>query len=500
MSLFNMLSHNNGRLRAIGETIAVIEFTPNGHIVSANDNFLRALGYRLDELKGKHHELLVDHAYRASGEYRQFWSELASGTPQSGKIRRMAKDGREVWLEASYNPIIGRGGKVTGVIKIATDITLAKQKSDDMAAKIEALDRSQAVIEFTPDGVILDANLNFCRCMGYEPAEIIGKHHSLFAEDSFRQSSEYRQFWERLRAGEYFVAQYKRIGKGGRVVWLEASYNPIKDADGNVSKVVKFATDISARKAANLQLAQDFNREIKGTVDGLSSQSTMISESAQSLASAAQQTAQQSSIVSAAAEELGASVSEIARQISRATDITSEAVRETDRSKVMVDSLLQAAEKIGAVSQLIADIAGQTNLLALNATIEAARAGEAGKGFAVVAAEVKSLANQTARATADIEQQVKAVQQSSRDTAEVIRQIGLIIAQVSEIGLNVSGAVEEQSAATQEVSSNIGGVQQAVSQTGGAATELLAQAKKTASDAGSLEQNVDRFLERVRAM
>jgi methyl-accepting chemotaxis protein len=356
------------------------------------------------------------------------------------------------------------------------------------------------VIEFDLDGTVITANDNFLSVMGYRLEEIKGKHHSLFVEPAYRESAEYRQFWEKLRRGEYQAAQYKRIGKGGKEVWIEASYNPIMDLNGRPWKVVKFATDLTKRKEQNLALANDFETGVKALVQEVATSAKGMESTAQSLAAAAEQTNQQSSTVSAATEELSASVNEIARQIAESTRVVGVAVNEAKKSEQMVSDLVIAAQKIGEVTQIINDIASQTNLLALNATIEAARAGEAGKGFAVVASEVKSLANQTAKATDEIAQQIKGIQDSSETTAQGIREIGQIIAQVSEISTSISSAVEEQSAATKEVSANINGVTQAAQETGHSSTTVLNVAQGLSSQAGSLESRVDAFLKSVRAM
>ena len=233
------------QIEAIGKAMGVIEFTLDGKVLHANQNFLDVLGYTLDEIRGQHHSLFVDPAYRASAEYRLFWDKLGRGEYDAGQYKRIGKAGREVWIEASYNPIIDAEGKPCKVIKYATDITEAKLRAADFEGQLAAIGKAQGVIEFTLDGKVISANPNFLAVVGYTLEEIRGQHHSLFVDAAHRASPEYRLFWDKLGRGEYDAGQYRRIAKGGREVWLEASYNPIMDMNGRPFKVVKYATDVT---------------------------------------------------------------------------------------------------------------------------------------------------------------------------------------------------------------------------------------------------------------
>ncbi|MBL0931443.1 MAG: PAS domain-containing methyl-accepting chemotaxis protein [Alphaproteobacteria bacterium] len=487
-------------LSALDRSQAIIEFELDGTIITANENFLKAMGYSLDEVRGKHHSIFVAPAYAASPEYKDFWARLARGEFQQAQYPRVAKGGRKVWIEASYNPIVGRSGKPVKIVKFATDITATKNAAIAQDGQIAALNRSQAVIEFDLDSTVIDANPNFLSTIGYRLDEIKGRPHSMFVAPDYAASRDYRDFWDNLRRGQFQAGQFHRIGKGGRPVWIEASYNPILDANGKPVKIVNFATDLSPRKAQTRALADDFEKNVKSLVQTLATASGDLRVTTQSLASAAEETNSQASTVSAATEELSASSSEIARQLSDSTTIVGAAVDRAKQSESMVATLVAAAEKIGSVTKLITDIAGQTNLLALNATIEAARAGDAGKGFAVVASEVKSLANQTSRATEEIAAQIADIQNASRTTADAIREIGEIIGRVNGISTSISGAVEEQSAATREVSSNITGVSQSAASTSESLVSMQTLAENLSGQTSDLSGRVDAFVATVRAM
>lgn len=255
--MFGRKSHSDAqaRLDAIGRSQAMIEFKLDGTIITANKNFLDALGYRLDEIQGKHHSMFVPADQRDNAEYKAFWAALNRGEYQAREFKRIAKDGHEVWIEASYNPVLDGDGKTVMVAKIATEITEKKIRSMTDASKIAAISRAQAVIEFKPDGTIVTANENFCKSLGYSLAEIQGKHHSLFVAPAERDSAAYREFWAKLNRGDYQAGEFKRIGKGGAEVWILASYNPLLDESGKPYGVVKFATDVTAEKLNNADLA-----------------------------------------------------------------------------------------------------------------------------------------------------------------------------------------------------------------------------------------------------
>jgi methyl-accepting chemotaxis protein len=242
------------QVAAINRSQAVIEFAMDGTILTANQNFLNALGYRLEEIKGKHHSMFVPADQRESADYRAFWAALNRGEYQSAEYKRIAKGGREVWIEASYNPVLDGNNKPIKVVKLAIDITQKKIRNLADAGKISAINRAQAVIEFNLDGTIVTANENFLKAMGYSLNEIQGKHHSMFVEQAEKDGAAYREFWAALNRGQYQAAEYKRLGKGGKEVWILASYNPVLDENGKPFGVVKFATDVTAQKLKNADL------------------------------------------------------------------------------------------------------------------------------------------------------------------------------------------------------------------------------------------------------
>ncbi len=489
-----------GQVAAINRSQAVIEFNLDGTIITANDKFLAAMGYELEEIQGKHHRMFAEPGYAASEQYRDFWARLGRGEYQVAQYKRIGKGGREVWIEASYNPIFDLNNKPFKIVKYATDVTASKIEYNDLRGQIDAINRSQAVIEFELDGTIITANEIFLRTVGYRLDQICGKHHSMLVEPGVERTKEYAGFWEKLRQGQFQAGQFKRRGSGGKELWLEATYNPIFDLNGEPIKIVKYATDLTARKQENAALADQFERTVKTLVDSVSASSAEMQRNAESLAAASEQTNQQSAAVATATDQLSASINEISRQVGEASRIASKAMNEAVQSETTASDLVNVAGKIGEVTEIITQIAGQTNLLALNATIEAARAGAHGKGFSVVASEVKQLAQQTAKATGEISHQIKDIQASTGVMAEAMREIATVISRVSEVNISISSAIEEQSSATSEVANNINGVRQAAGDNGRSTVNVLNGARQQFQLAERLQEQVNVFLKDVRAM
>ena len=245
-----------GQAAAIGKSQAIVEFALDGTIIAANQNFLNVVGYTLEEIRGQHHRMFVEPGERERPVYRHFWERLRAGEFNAGQFKRLRKGGGSVWLQAAYNPILDAAGKAFKIVKYCTDVTEQKERSADSEGQLHAINKSQAVIEFNLDGTIRVANENFLKVMGYTIEEIRGKHHRMFADPAFAQSAEYREFWAKLGGGKYDAGQYRRIAKGGREVWLHASYNPIFDAGGALVKIVKYATDVTDQRLLTDRLSR----------------------------------------------------------------------------------------------------------------------------------------------------------------------------------------------------------------------------------------------------
>ena len=411
-----------GKIDAILRAQAVIEFNLDGTIITANENFLKTMSYSLAEIQGKHHSMFVEPAMRESPAYREFWAKLNRGEYAAAEYKRLGKGGKEVWILASYNPILDEKGKPFKVVKFATDVSEQKLSTADLAGQVTAIGKSQAVIEFNMDGTIITANGNFLGAVGYSLDEIRGRHHSMFVDPAERDSAEYREFWAKLNRGEYQAAEYKRVGRGGKEVWIQASYNPILDLNGKPFKVVKYAADTTAQVIARMK-----SERVRGMME----------------------------LVAAGAEELNASVREISEAMVKSKQTATDAVERVEKADEQAKRLSSAAKSMTGIVEIIGDITGQINLLALNATIESARAGEAGRGFAVVASEVKNLANQAKHATDKITDEIGSLNGISGDVVQALNSIRHAIQSVSEYVTSTAAAVEEQSTVTSEMSTSM---------------------------------------------
>ncbi|MGN5043985.1 methyl-accepting chemotaxis protein [Aeromonas sp. 3P] len=401
---------------AVKVGVATISFTPGGEILEANPLFLSVVGYCEQEVIGKHHRIFCDAHYVQSSSYAQFWEQLRQGHSHSGIYQRIDKHGRELWLEATYFPVKVEG-KVVRVVKIASDITESYQQLSRQKAIISALDRALAIIEFTPKGEIVTANQNFLSCVGYSLSQLKGQHHRLFCDESFYR--EQPHFWDDLAHGQLKSGLFSRRDSHGNEIWLEATYNPIKDESGKVVKVIKFASEVTER----IKRAQAVS-EAANIAQTISQETTRFAETGSEL--------------------LAASVA-----------ISSAISEQVSRTSGLIGQLNEQSKSIEAIVSTISSIAEQTNLLALNAAIEAARAGDQGRGFAVVADEVRQLAARTSLSTGEIASVVQKnreltaqitgnineVATSAQRGKEQISEVSSVMVQIEQGAINVTETV-----------------------------------------------------------
>ncbi len=530
-------------MRALSNAQAMISFSPDGTILDANENFLKTLGYRLDEIVGKHHRIFCEDAIRQSPDYQRFWSDLAAGRVQGGQFRRQSKTGEDVWIEATYNPVF-HAGRVVRVLKIASDITATKITALHDANRLRAIDQSQAIIEFEIDGTIVQANENFLKAMGFDHAEIVSKHHRMFCDPTYVTTAEYAQFWERLRAGEFIASNFVRYGKGGREVWIQAAYTPVFNSRGKVYKVIKVAADISARMqavkiigAAIKRLAEgdvtvrltepldsvmedtrlDVNttaealdRTLSGIVQAvhaLTANAAVINDVANGIATNGERQAATVEETAAALEEITTTIKDTTNRTLTTTRLVGETRTNAEASGLVVKQATSAMGEIASSSREIENIIGvideiafQTNLLALNAGVEAARAGEAGKGFAVVAQEVRELAQRSASAAKDIKGLIAKASDAVQHGVALVDKTGQalqsIVDQVQEIDGNVdaiSVAAREQTQGIGEINSAINTLDKVTQQSAATGEEASATAASLAESARELYTMVSRF-------
>lgn len=394
---------------AIDEAYATIEFEPDGTIIRANKAFLEVVGYRLDQIVGRHHQMFVAPADADSPSYKEFWKQLGNGQPQSGEFKRLGKNGSIIWLQASYMPLRDSRGRVFKVVKNAADITATKLQGFITEAKLAAIAKSQAIIEFDMKGNVLEANQLFLNTVGYNLSEIINHHHRMFVHPDERNTDSYRDFWNRLRSGESFSGEFRRVGKRGNDIWIFGSYNPIVDDTKQPFRVIKICSDVTQQ----VQLRERLN--------------------------------QAGDAVAVSSEQMVATIHEISHNVHQTASIASETVEDAKATENVIAQLESSSLVIEKVVETIRTLANQTNLLALNATIEAARAGEAGKSFAVVASEVKGLARDTAEATKGIEKSVATIRENIVGVVTSSAKISSSVSNVSQMMDAIAAAVEEQS-------------------------------------------------------
>ncbi len=537
-------SNSNLVLSALDLSFAIIEFETDGTILRANKNFCDLMGYTEKEIIGQHHRIFVDKEYAGSSEYTAFWRKLQGGTFECSEFKRIAKNGDEIWIRGNYNPVKSTSGKVLKIIKFANDITQTKMDGLDSGSKLAAVARAQATIEFTPEGKIITANENFLKALGYSLNEIVGQHHRMFVEPTEANSQRYLEFWTRLRMGEFVADEFLRIGKGGRHVHIQASYNPVFDPSGKIIKVVKFATDITGRvqnveqlalgltRLADGDLSQqieqpfipslerlrtDFNsasQKLKLALAAVAENAQAITAGSNEIRISADDLAKRTEQQAASVEETAAALEQITTTVKDSSQRAEEAGRLVARTKDhanhsgnVVREAISAMDQIDASSKAISNIIGvideiafQTNLLALNAGVEAARAGEAGKGFAVVAQEVRELAQRSATAAKEIKTLITASGSYVSNGVALVTKAGTALQEIASHVENINGditaiveASREQSTALSEINRAINSVDQGTQQNAAMVEEQTAASHELANEAAALFELLDQF-------
>ncbi|WP_184429170.1 MULTISPECIES: methyl-accepting chemotaxis protein [Xanthomonas] len=486
-----------GRIDAIDKVMAVIEFSLDGTVLDANENFLAVMGYRLDEIRGKHHGMFVDAQTRQSAAYRAFWEKLGRGAFDAGRYKRLNKDGSEVWIQASYNPVLDEHGRPYKVVKYATDVTRQVIDSADADGRIQAIDKVMGVIEFDLEGHVLSANDNFLAILGYSAEEAIGQHHRIFVDANYGASEDYRHFWAKLARGQFDAGRYRRLRKDGSPVWIQASYNPILDVSGRPYKVVKYATDVTDQVRSAERMRQ-LMQQTMSIAQNVQREAHHISVSNQDLVS-------RSSTQSAAVAQTSTTIDQLAETVRSNSDSAGSAQRMAEASAdvarrgatVIADmvkttaGIRSATDRIGQIIEVIDGIAFQTNILALNAAVEAAHAGEQGRGFAVVATEVRSLAQRCSVSAKEIRGLIDNAADQVGDGSRLAEQAGAVMQDMVSSVLRVTATVEQIAAASQEQARDISTANTALQSIGVQARDQAQMVDDLARSARVLEADAD---------
>ncbi|PPU71349.1 chemotaxis protein [Xanthomonas melonis] len=486
-----------GRIEAIDKVMAVIEFSLDGTILDANQNFLQVMGYRLDEILGRHHGMFVDAATRQSAAYRAFWDSLGRGAFDAGRYRRIGKDGREVWIQASYNPVLDEHGRPYKVVKYATDVTRQVVDSADADGRIQAIDKVMGVIEFDLDGHVLSANENFLAILGYTPEEAIGRHHGTFVDAAYRASEDYRHFWAKLARGQFDAGRYRRLRKDGTAVWIQASYNPILDVSGRPYKVVKYATDVTDQ-VRSAERMHALVRQTMSIAQNVQRESHHISASNQELVSRASTQSSAVARTSNTIDQLAATVRVNSEHAGSARQMAEDSAAVARRGADVIAQVVKttagirsATDRIGQIIEVIDGIAFQTNLLALNAAVEAARAGEQGRGFAVVATEVRNLAQRCSVSAREIRSLIDNATDQVGDGSRLAEQAGVVMQDMVTSVLRVTATVEQIASASREQAQDISTANTALQSIGVQARDQAQMVDDLARSARVLEADAD---------